>query len=240
MDILNSDGSRAGMCGNGLRCFVLYALDEGLVYKFSQHIDVETMAGRMGVEMVSSVPGLFSVKIDMGAPDFSCTALGVKDAAACDMFLSKTLDVGGLTLDVSSVYTGTVHTVIWINEDILPPQDGGDITAASLYEDPRVKAIGRAIESSSIFLDRTNVDFAYIKGRGDVEMITYERGAGLTPACGTGACAVAAVGMLEDRLDSAVRVHLPYGELEISRGEDGHLFMQGTAEKVFEGETSVV
>jgi diaminopimelate epimerase len=137
---------------------------------------------------------------------------------------------------LSSFFLGTYHTVVWMDENewIL----GNNTIGAPLYESEEIDRIGRALESHPAFTQRTNVDFARVTGENSVEMITWERGVGLTAACGTGACSVAALGMREGRFDAdaEVRVTLPYGELHIRKSESGEMFMRGPAKRVFAGE----
>lgn len=288
MVIYNSDGSRAPMCGNGIRCFAHYCHEHGIAPVGKSDYEVRTLAGVMRIRVQGLRP--FRVEVDMGTPVFSSEKLGMKGSG--EDFLKKILelpsapaavsgmaapatgcgagdevmDVGaatlvqsrgardavvsstdfgaktGRTVEVSSVFTGTVHTVLWAGkggsigaEDIGEPAlwavDGvGGFEAAE-----RLEVIGRLLSEHPAFPEKTNVNFARVINRNSVEMLTFERGAALTAACGTGACAVVAIGFREGRLDRNVTVHLPFGELEIRLSESGNVFMAGPSEFVASG-----
>jgi diaminopimelate epimerase len=252
MDIINSDGSVAPMCGNGIRCFARYCIEEGIVSAGVEAFDVHTLAGIMRVR-VSFADG-FTAEVDMGRPDWSAPAAGIGGSYAGDgeAFIGRKLNVdveaslvrGDCSGDavfshevkLSSFFLGTYHTVVWLDENGWILGDGAD-RVRSLYGSDAVCMVGRALESHPAFTERTNVDFARITGRNVAEMITWERGAGLTAACGTGACSVAALGVREGRFDGGaeVRVMLPHGELFIRQGESGEVFMRGPAARVFDG-----
>jgi diaminopimelate epimerase len=253
MDIINSDGSVAPMCGNGIRCFARYCIEEGVALPDAKEFDVRTLAGIMRVR-VSSGDG-FTVEIDMGRPDWSARAAGIGDEYTNGEteFLGRDVSVNigspasgtnscgdaGFSRDVrlSSFFIGTYHTVVWLDENEWILGRGAD-AGQSLYGSEAIDRVGRALESHPAFTERTNVDFARVTGRNEAEMITWERGAGLTAACGTGACSVAALGIREGRFDgnAEVRVSLPYGELFIRVDGSGEVFMRGPAERVFDGE----
>jgi diaminopimelate epimerase len=189
----------------------------------------------------------------MGRPDWSAKAAEIDEAYTDgrEEFLGRevSVDIGpdfvredsrdgtvsSRNVRLSSFFLGTYHTVIWLDENVWLGACEG---ARSLYKSELIDRVGRALESHPAFTRRTNVDFARVSGENSVEMITWERGAGLTAACGTGACSVAALGIREGRLDGAkeVRVALPYGELFIRMGESGEVFMRGPAAHVFDGE----
>jgi diaminopimelate epimerase len=299
MDIINSDGSVAPMCGNGIRCFARYCIEEGVVRADAKEFDVRTLAGvmRVRVSLAGSFAdfgdftveldieshdwperfaelGGFTAEVDMGRPDWSARAAGIcgSYAGEGDEFLGRDVSVNiesppggknscgdaGSSHDVrlSSFFIGTYHTVVWldenewilgrgadagrplsVNEEIDRVGRGAD-AGQSLYGSEAIDRVGRALESHLAFTGRTNVDFARVTGGNEVEMITWERGVGLTAACGTGACSVAALGVREGRFDGSeeVRVALPYGELFIRVDESGEVFMRGPAERVFDGE----
>jgi diaminopimelate epimerase len=265
MDIINSDGSVAPMCGNGVRCFARYCVEEGIVPRGSEEFDVHTLAGAVRARV--SFDGGFTAEIDMGRPDWSARAAGVDEGYIDEdgEFIGRKLAVplGGAAdaargpasvsggsegsgretapttnrkAKLSSFFMGTYHTVVWLDENQWIP--GVPAGVRALYESEDIDRVGRALESHPAFTQRTNVDFARVTGKNAAEMITWERGAGLTAACGTGACAVAALGIREGRFGAAdeVRVSLPYGELFIRQEGNGEVFMRGPAERVFSGE----
>jgi diaminopimelate epimerase len=279
MDIINSDGSVAPMCGNGIRCFARYCVEEGVVGADEKDFDVHTLAGVMRVRVFpgedkaagggaaagshgaassaggpegSAAAGEFTVEVSMGRPDWSARAAGIDTAltGGSGEFLGREVSVrtgaaitsnpsdscagSSQTVWLSSFFLGTYHTVVWLDEnEWLSVEDGPD----ALYASGRIDRVGRALESHPAFTQRTNVDFARVSEDGGVEMITWERGAGLTAACGTGACSVVALGVREGRFarGEEVRVSLPYGELFIRVDGSGEVFMRGPAERVFCG-----
>jgi diaminopimelate epimerase len=245
MMIYNSDGSRAPMCGNGIRCFAQYCLLEGIVPITEAKFAVETLAGQMQVQVLSRDP--FLVEIEVGEPIWTAAAVGIdttKYAEQVDVsqpFLQKQMEVLGRTISVSSLFIGTIHTVIWVGEK-------GSLGVESLAKNPiwtktsavdfdvdeEVIRLGRELSNSPVFGEKTNVNFAQVLDANTVRLITYERGAGLTAACGTGACAVLALGLREGKLNSRCEILLPYGTLQI-RQEEGRIYMAGPSEKIMQG-----
>ncbi|MDR1271829.1 MAG: diaminopimelate epimerase [Clostridiales Family XIII bacterium] len=224
MAIHNSDGSLAPMCGNGIRCFALYAVSHGLEDR--DVFPVKTEAGEMVVKVVSREP--FIVEINMGRPDFSPRAAGVD--TDMDSFLQQKIEVPGYgRLTVSSVLMGTYHTVVWMDStDGLPALDDED----------GIRAFGRAVKTNQVFSIEQNVNMALLTGEDEITARTYERGAGLTDACGTGACAAAVIAAEENKTGDEVTVHLKYGDLAI-RLEGGEVYMRGPAALIARG-TAVV
>ena len=214
MIIYNSDGSLAPMCGNGIRCFSQYCHDEGIVDK--DIYPVMTGAGIMVVGVQSKEP--FEVEIDMGKPDFDPKVSAVDTDLS--EFANQNVDIESFSVPVTTFFMGTVHTVIW-DEDI----DGTDKIA-----------IAGKISNHPIFKEKTNVNLVKVIDRDTIELTTFERGAGLTEACGTGACASVVQGIREDKLNEKVKVILPYGELIITQKDDSTVFMQGPSEKIADGQ----
>ncbi len=213
MVFFNRDGSRAPMCGNGLRCFAKFCFDEGICTKTSY--SVRTLAGPMGIKIVSTEP--FLVKIDMGKPDFDPKQCGIQSAE--DRFLKQKLRLKDGEVEVSSCFIGTIHTVVWVDR----------------MEDIDLVGLGQEISNHPIYSEKTNVNFVQVMGRKTLRLVTYERGADMTLACGTGACASAAIGAVEDRCDMEVQVLLPYGQLRIEQAEDHTVFLTGPAVRIAQG-----
>jgi diaminopimelate epimerase len=258
MVIYNSDGSRAPMCGNGIRCFAHYCHGHGIVPEDKSEYEVQTLAGTVGVRVQELHP--FRVEVDMGKPVYAPEKLGMKGLGKA--FLKKIRELPsaptvvsgivpaatggsvktGRMVEVSSVFTGTVHTVLWVGNDGSPGAEdiGGpalwSVDAIGGFEAAdRLETIGRLLSEHPAFPEKTNVNFARTIDRKSVEMLTFVRGAALTAACGTGACAVAAIGFLEGRLDREVTMHLPFGALEIRLCENGNVLMSGPSEFVARG-----
>lgn len=210
MVFYNQDGSRAPMCGNGIRCFAAFCHDQGICRESSY--PVRTLAGTMVVEVLQTEP--FQVKIKMGKPDFTPEHFGVY----CEEneFLNRELETTEGAFTVNSLFMGTVHTVVWVDE--FPSEEAG-----------------RQLSNHPVFTEKTNVNFVKVKDRRTLEIQTYERGVGITAACGTGCCASLVTGALQGKCEKAVSVLLPYGQLEIEQLEDGEVTMAGPAVRVADG-----
>lgn len=214
MRIFNADGSEAEMCGNGIRCFARFVYDEGIVAK--QDIAVETLAGiiRPGLEMEDG--RVSGVRVDMGRPVFENEKIPVFSKHPA---MQNRIAVLGRTLDVATVLMGVPHTVVFVAED-------GGI-------DPAL--FGPAIETHEAFPKKTNVNFVRIQSRDALRITTWERGVGLTLACGTGACAAAVIAAEKGLAQKKVNVFTQTGKLVIEYKDTGAVFMTGPAEYVFTG-----
>lgn len=216
MRILNSDGSEAEMCGNGLRCLGKFLYDTGLCKQ--TRLRVETLAGILALDMETGADGAVqSVTVDMGAPTFEPARIPV--ASEANAF---TLDVAGHSLRFFCVGMGNPHAVTF---DLFP-------------DDETFAALGPLLERHPVFPRRCNIEFCRVEDDG-VRVRVWERGDGPTLACGTGACAVLAAGASQGLLPRQAPVHLPGGTLVIRWNANGHLFMTGPAETVFTGEIAI-
>ena len=218
----NADGTTAEMCGNGIRCFAKYVVDHGLVAPDNDDIRVETLGGVKPVSITRDDDGtLYLATVDMGEPRMLPaeipTSLGCE--APGDPVVARTLDTELGSFEVSCVSMGNPHCILWVD----------DVETAPVGE------LGPVIESHPAFPNKTNVEFAQLVGENVIRLRVWERGVGETLACGTGACATAVVGSLTMRTGRASLIELPGGELEVSWGEDGHVYMTGPAEEVFSG-----
>ncbi|MEJ5227469.1 diaminopimelate epimerase [Thermodesulfovibrio sp.] len=215
MRIFNADGSEVEMCGNGIRCFAKYIWDRGLSNK--DILEVETLAGIIKPKKIGEL-----VQVDMGKPEFTPSKIPVD--ADGDRAFDILLEVSGWLAKVNCVSMGNPHAVIFLEED---PKN----FAVAKY--------GPIIETHPIFPKRTNVEFAFVKNSSEIVMRVWERGAGETLACGTGACATAVASMVKGLTNRKVTVHLLGGDLLIEWAENGHVYMTGPAEEVFEGTVKV-
>ena len=209
--IFNADGSEVEQCGNGARCIaaLLYARAPELGRELSMESPGGTVHARVRED------GLVSV--DMGAPNFDPRSLPMDAPAQAP---SYSLDVEGETIDYGAVSMGNPHAVLQV----------ADVTNAP------VERLGPRIERHRRFPRRTNVGFMQIVDRGRIGLRVFERGVGETRACGTGACAAAAVGRHQGLLEADVRVDLPGGTAHVSwPGPGGHLWLTGPAATVFTG-----
>lgn len=215
MVFFNRDGSRAPMCGNGIRCFANYCYDRGLCRESSY--TVKTLAGDMVVDVVGTKP--FRVKIDMGSPVFSPEAVKVDYRG--ENFLNQKLTLkDGAQVDIDSLFMGTIHTVVFAD----------DVSAAA------VEAMGEEICNHSVFKEKTNVNFVKPIDDETLEMITYERGVGMTLACGTGACASVVTASLKGLCGNTAEVKLPLGSLKIEIKDNNHVYMEGPSVRILDGE----
>jgi diaminopimelate epimerase len=208
MDIFNADGSVAEMCGNGIRAAALYLYRHGP--KRKPEYDIETLAG---IKRVIVKDG--QVRVDMGAP-----GLGAMFGASATAG-GEAITVLGQELRFFEVDMGNPHAVIFVD----------DVASCELEK------LGPAIEAHPRFPRRTNVEFVQVQGAREIQVRVWERGAGPTLACGTGACASAVASLATGRVQGTVEVHLPGGVLSIQwNGGQGPVWMEGPAEEVFRGQ----
>lgn len=218
----NSDGTTAEMCGNGIRCFAKYVVDHGLVGPDVDAIRVETLGGIKPINITrDDDQTLYLATVDMGEPHLLPaeipTSLGCE--APGDPVVACALETELGSFEVSCVSMGNPHCVLWVD----------DVDTAPVGE------LGPLIENHPAFPNKTNVEFAELVDENVIRLRVWERGVGETLACGTGACATAVVGSLTMRTGRGSVIELPGGALEISWGEDGHVYMTGSAEEVFAG-----
>jgi len=210
--IFNADGSEVEQCGNGARCFARFVIDQGLTD--SEIIPVETKGGLILLRMEEDG----RVTVDMGEPNFEPDSLPFE---AKGMPEYHELVVNDEKYAIGVVSMGNPHAVLLVD---------------SVNEAP-VQMLGAAIESHHRFPQRVNVGFMEIEDRSNIRLRVYERGAGETMACGTGACAAVAVGIKNRLLDERVQVELRGGDLTIYwPGAGSHLMMTGPAETVYKGQ----
>jgi len=220
--IFNNDGSEVEQCGNGSRAFVRFVVEKGLTQERS--IRVETMSGIISPRLEDDG----SVTVDMGAPrlepyDVPFDTSGLEGRAEGDDTLWP-LAVGGLSVPVSVVSMGNPHAVQVVDN----------------VDTALVEQTGPLIEGHARFPKRVNVGYLQVVDRHHIRLRVYERGAGETLACGTGACAAVVAGIRRGLLDSPVRVSARGGELSIAWAGAGQpVYLSGPAVSVFEGEIDV-
>ncbi|GAB4294999.1 MAG: diaminopimelate epimerase [Myxococcota bacterium] len=218
MHIANSDGSIAEMCGNGIRCFVNYLYDLGLIE--SPEVKIDTDAGIMKCRFEGyDERGGFTVTVNMGMARFSALNLPREEFLEEEMLK---LAVAERIYNATPVSMGNPHAVIFTEQ-----------ASASI-----ARGDGPKIEKNPLFPEGANIEFVKYRDERSAEVYVWERGAGITLACGTGACAVAAAGVKRGlfKPGEEIRLKLPGGELYITV-EEGfqNVFMRGPSEKVFEG-----
>ncbi|MBR1618164.1 diaminopimelate epimerase [bacterium] len=201
----NSDGTIAQMCGNGIRCFAKYVRAHNLVT--SNKFSVETLAGIITPEILENG----NVLVDMGEP--------ILEASKIPINVENSLDFQIQGFDAIAISMGNPHCVIYCAED----------------SEIQARAFGPMIEVDPIFPEKTNVEFVNIISTNRIKMNVWERGCGITLACGTGACASVVAGVKKNLINRICDVVLPGGVLNIEYKEDNHVYMQGDAKLVFEG-----
>ena len=215
MEIYNADGSVAGMCGNGLRCLARYVRDQKLSTR--SEIRIETSSGIRTAQVISRG----KVTVDMGLPVLKSREIPVNLSGRV---INRPIRVDGKELRATCLSMGNPHCVLFV-EDL---------------ENAPVGKLGPVIERHNLFPQRTNVEFVRVGSHREIEMRVWERGAGETLACGSGACAATVASVLNGFTDRKVDVKLPGGVLQIEWDRDsGHVFMTGPAETVFKGEVDV-
>lgn len=220
MQMYNADGSRAAMCGNGIRCVGKYVHDRGLTDK--ETITIDTLAGVKVLNLTVEDGETTSIQVDMGVPILTPAEIPVQGEG--ERFVEVPVDVEGLKVSITAVSMGNPHAVIF-TEQVL---------------DLDLKQIGPLFENHPLFPERTNTEFVEVLDRGALRMRVWERGAGETLACGTGACATVVAGVLCGKCDREATVKLLGGDLSIQWDEDtGHVFMTGPATFVFDGEIDI-
>ncbi len=216
MRIFNSDGSEAEMCGNGIRCFAKYLYDRGLTKK--KKLKIDTLAGIKEVEIFTRHDKVAKVRVDLGEPILLRERIPM--AGDPGMVIDEALQLNGVKFNITAVSMGNPHAVIYVDD----------------VENFPVQKYGPMIENNPVFPKRTNVEFVQVVSAEEVIQRTWERGAGETMACGTGASAVTVAGILTRRTGRNVLVHLRGGDLEIEWNEkDNHVHMTGPAVEIFDG-----
>jgi diaminopimelate epimerase len=223
MSMYNADGSEGKMCGNGIRCLVAFAMKNGIVPAESSTVTVETLSGDLTVTPTVEEGRITRAVVGLGAPLFAVDQVPVV-APGHDTLVDYPLSVGGGIFTISCVSMGNPHAVAFINTpvDEVPLHD-----------------LGPNVEHNPMFPERVNFEIVNILDRSHVKVRVWERGSGLTMACGTGACAVVAVGRQNGILDDDVTVSLPGGELQVHWPGTGEVILEGPVEEVFEGDWPV-
>lgn len=208
--IFNSDGSEPEMCGNGIRCFARYVYDKGLVDKRS--FTISTLAGIVTPEINDDG----SVTVDMGSPALKPSRIPVM--TDIDPVLSYPIKVVDREFIMNCIGMGNPHCVIFTDEDL------------------DIEKYGSVLEKHILFPKKTNVEFVQILTKEHIKVDVWERGCGITLACGTGACAAVVAAVLNHFTDDEVTVSLPGGDLKVKFDQSSnHVFMTGPADYSFKG-----
>ena len=217
MAYFNADGTSAEMCGNGIRCFAKYLVDNGLVA--GDRLSVQTLGGLYEIEIARDDRGLLEVAtVDMGEPILE-PALIPTTLEGEGSVVAVPIQIAGGSWEVTCVSMGNPHAIIWVDD----------------VDDAPVATLGPLVETHPAFPNKTNVEFASVTAQGVIRLRVWERGVGETLACGTGACATLVAASLAGLVDREAAIELPGGELVVRWGEDGRVSMSGPAETVFAG-----
>ena len=224
MRMFNADGSEGEMCGNGIRCLVRFAFDKGIVPAERSPVSVETLAGVLEVTPINNGgadggAGMTRARVGMGEPVLKPEDIPVF-APGLEVVLDYPLRVDGHDFNITCVSMGNPHAVAFVDEPV---------------DEVRLRDIGPLVERHSMFPRRVNFEIVNVMDPTRLRARVWERGSGLTQACGTGACAVAVAARLHGFTGDDVAVDLPGGELKVSWPGDGQVILEGPVEEVFQG-----
>ncbi|MHB8574482.1 MAG: diaminopimelate epimerase [Dehalococcoidia bacterium] len=220
MRMFNPDGSEAEMCGNGIRCLTKYAVERGIVQPRGGMITVDTLAGVLTCAFHAEGGLVTTVRVGMGKPRLDPREIPVL-AEQAPPVRGFPVDVGGRRFELTCVSMGNPHAV-WFTDDPVREFD--------------LHLVGPRVEHHAAFPRRVNFEIVNVTGRGAVQARVWERGAGETLACGTGACAIAVAARLNDLTGDATSVTLPGGTLQIDWDGSNEVYLTGPAVEVFTGD----
>lgn len=207
MKIINSDGSEAKMCGNGIRCLAKYLFEKKIIQK--PKFTIATLAGIIRVELIIQNHKISSIKVDMGKPIVNSRNI------------QRPIKILGQNYHITSLIMGNPHAVIFVD---------------TLNKKEATK-IGPILENHPLFPQKTNVNFVKVINPSEIKLLTWERGVGLSMACGTGACAAVVAASINKKTTRDVTAHLGIGDLLISWNKNNTVYMTGPAPKnICEGE----
>lgn len=221
MRIFNEDGSEGKNCGNGLRCVAKYLYDH--MYATTPSFTIETLGGIVHVEVEVEIGERYIrfVTVDMGQPQLLKGVIPMLGDPSTTT-INESFTIGDDVFDMTCVSMGNPHTILFVD-------DVGKVP---------LEKIGPIIENSELFPERVNVGFVHVKNRGEIDYRVWERGSGITMACGTGACAAVVAATLNNMIDKyiPITVHLPGGDLTVSWDENDHVWKRGEAAYICQGE----
>ncbi len=219
MRMFDADGTEGEMCGNGIRGFAKYVFDRKMAP--SKNLAIETGAGLIKTEIIQEDHGrAVAVRVDMGRPRLARKEIPMSGGRPAERVLDEAIEVAGQEMHFTAVSMGNPHAVFFVD----------DIKAVDL---PRV---GPLIENHELFPRRTNVEFVQVVAPDEIIMRVWERGSGITLACGTGASASVVAGNLKERTGRKALVHVDGGELLVEWGTDDHVYLTGPSVEVYTGE----
>ncbi len=220
MRMFNADGSEGEMCGNGIRCLTRFAVEHGAVSPDKSPVVVETGAGNLEVTPVWQTGSISGARVSMGQPRLAPHEIPVI-ADGDGPLVDHPITVAGGEFKVTCVSMGNPHAVAFIDEPV---------------DEVRLHEIGPLVEHHPMFPQRVNFEIVNVLGEGRLRTRVWERGSGLTMACGTGACAVAVAARMHGHTQDKSIVELPGGDLTIEWPGEGPVIMEGPVASVFDGE----
>ena len=220
MQMFNADGSEGMMCGNGIRCFVRFGLDSFALDDARSSFDIETASGVLNVRPIREGGVMTRASVSMGEPELRPSRVPVAAPDDMERVLNYPLAVDGSDILVSCVSMGNPHAVAFLDDPV---------------DDYELTRIGPMVENHPFFPDRVNYEIVNVLSRDRMKVRVWERGSGITLACGTGACAAVVAARLNGLVDDDVTVELPGGDLRVSWPGEGEVVMEGPVARVFEG-----
>ncbi len=244
MRIFNPDGSEAEACGNGIRCFAKYVVEKGLKENHQSQLAVETLTGVRELQTYMEKGRVVGVRAGMGVPRFKPAEIPVSvEGKGESPIMDYPVTVKGREIEINCLSMGNPHAVAFLNSQprVKAPYTHtfGATTPEERVEDYPLSQIGPQMEHHPIFPQRVNFEIAQVLDRNHIEARVWERGAGETLACGSGACAIAVAARLHDLADSPVEITLPGGTLTLEWDGEGEVYLTGSAQFVFEGEWGI-
>ena len=220
MQMFNADGSEGEMCGNGIRCFVRFALDKKALDLTDQPVSVETGAGVLSVTPLWADGVMTRASVSMGPPRLAPAEIPLA-LEGQGPIIDHLMEVAGQKIPITAVSMGNPHAVAFIESDVA---------------DYPLRDIGPMVESHALFPNKVNFEIVNVLSRDRLKVRVWERGSGLTQACGTGACAVVVAARLKGLVEEVVTIDLPGGSLSIQWPGSGDVIMEGPVAEVFDGD----
>jgi diaminopimelate epimerase len=221
---INSDGSYGQMCGNGMRCFAKYVFDRGLTNK--SEFTVETLAGIMQ----PSIQPDGQIKVNMGNPKLKPSEIPLSIELNAEQLIDYKIQILDQEFSFTPVSMGNPHAIVFLNN-------------LAEFENLDLEKYGSVFEKHNYFPEKTNVEFAFVQDENIIDLKVWERGCGITLACGTGACATVVAAHLKNLISAQgqlIQVNLPGGTLNIEwNKENNNIYMTGSAESVFIGQLEI-
>ena len=221
MQMFNADGSEGLMCGNGIRCLVRFGLDIKALDTGRKAFDIETASGVLSVRPIWSESAMTRASVSMGAPRLAPSEIPVDAPGDDNGVLDYPVSIAGHDLRLTCVSMGNPHAVAFLEDPV---------------EDFPLTEVGPQVERSPMFPEGVNFEIVNVVDRSRIRVRVWERGSGITLACGTGACAVVVAARLHGLVDDEVTVELPGGELTVIWPGEGEVTMEGPVARVFQGE----